>query len=153
MGASVYLFGSQWTVCTCLNFFWTVWPSFVTWHFGEHSVARMWWKLRVGGKRNYPKWSWKYRFIFNLALNQNLQRSQLEYARMIHSSPQLVCISKWERTNLAHPTPCTRTSSVQKLLQEFGHSPTNICYKTRPHSPKKVQASTKMNLYFQDHFG
>ena len=106
----------------------------------------MWWKLRVGGKRNYPKWSWKYRFIFNLALNQNLQRSQLEYARMIHSSPQLVCISKWERTNLAHPTPCTRTSSVQKLLQEFGHSPTNICYKTRPHSPKKVQASTHRPL-------
>jgi len=28
MGASVYLFGRQ--VCPCLNFFRTVWPSFVT---------------------------------------------------------------------------------------------------------------------------
>jgi hypothetical protein len=50
----------------------------------------------LGGNRNYPKWTWKYRYNFNLALNQNLQRSQLEYAMIIHSSPQLVYISKCE---------------------------------------------------------
>ena len=36
------------------------------------------------------------RYMFHLALEQNLQRPQLEYAKMIHSSPQLVCILKCE---------------------------------------------------------
>ena len=71
------------------------------------------------------------RYMFNLALEQNLQRPQLEYAMMIHStvtvcvhsSPQLVCILKCEDL-VDHDTYRVIILRISNYPQ-YHHSPRN----------------------------
>jgi hypothetical protein len=57
--------------------------------FWEHSITAIWWKAKGGWLETeitQNELENTARYMFNLALEQNLQRPQLEYAMMIHST-------------------------------------------------------------------
>jgi hypothetical protein len=99
--------------------------------FWEHSITAIWWKTKGGWLETeitQNELENTARYMFNLALEQNLQRPQLEYAMMIHSTvftPLHSSSASWNVKDLVdHVTYRVIILRISNYPQ-YHHSPRN----------------------------
>jgi hypothetical protein len=117
--------------------------------FWEHSITAIWWKTKGGWLETeitQNELENTARYMFNLALEQNLQRPQLEYAMMIHSTvftPLHSSSASWNVKDLVdHVTYRVIILRISNYPQHH-HSPRNWIFEYLPwhfctHSPQRL---------------